>query len=150
MEGLVSHTPMTDLLRERGVFDRHPFVLIDVGCAGGIAEPWRAFGPSLVAHGYDPDVDACEEAQAREVFPGVRYHARSVGLPESHPVVQRRRAEAVNWPDTNIWGRVTAGYIATKQAEASAGDAEAAVRLANVSNVIGVDEIVSGEQLRDC
>ena len=58
MEGLVSHTPMTDLLRERGVFDRHPFVLIDVGCAGGIAEPWRAFGRSLVAHGYDPDIGA--------------------------------------------------------------------------------------------
>jgi hypothetical protein len=46
MEGLASHTPMIDLLRERGMFDRHPFALIDVGCAGGIADPWRAFGPS--------------------------------------------------------------------------------------------------------
>ena len=115
MEGLVPHTPMTDVLRERGVFDRHPFVLIDVGCAGGIAEPWRAFGPSLIAHGYDPDVDACEEAQAREPFPHVRYHARFVGLPESHPFVQRRRAEADRWPDTNIWGRVTAGHLAGKR-----------------------------------
>jgi hypothetical protein len=147
MEGLVFHTPMTDLLRERGVFDRHPFVLIDVGCAGGIAEPWRSFGRSLVAHGYDPDVGACEEAQARERFPGVRYDALFVGLPESHPFVQRRRAEAAQWPETNIWGRVTAGYMASKQAEASAGDPEAAVRLADPSKVIGVDEIVSGEQL---
>ena len=56
MEGLVSHTPMTQLLRERGVFDHHPFALIDVGCSGGIAEPWRAFGRSLIAHGYDPDI----------------------------------------------------------------------------------------------
>jgi Methyltransferase FkbM domain len=147
MEGLVFHTPMTDLLRERGVFDRHPFVLIDVGCAGGIAESWRAFGRSLVAHGYDPDMGACEEAQARERFPGVRYHARFVGLPESHRFVQRRRAEAAQWPETNIWGRVTAGYMAGKRAEASAGDPEAAVRLADPSMVIGVDEIVRGEQL---
>jgi Methyltransferase FkbM domain len=144
MEGLVSHTPMTDLLRERWVFDRHPFVLIDVGCAGGIAEAWRAFGPSLVAHGYDPDVNACEEAQARERFRGVRYHARFVGLPESHPVVQRRRAEAASWPDTNIWERVTAGYMASKQADA--GDRQA-LRLADPSDVIGVDEIVSKEHL---
>ena len=93
MEGLVSHTPMTDLLRERGVFDRHPFVLIDVGCAGGIAEPWRAFGPSLIAHGYDPDVGACEEAQAREQFPGVRYHAairRAARVAPVRPASTRR------------------------------------------------------------
>jgi hypothetical protein len=64
MEGLTNHSPMTDLLRGRGVFDRYPFILIDVGCAGGIDHLWRAFGPSLVAHGYDPDVTACEEASA--------------------------------------------------------------------------------------
>jgi Methyltransferase FkbM domain len=147
VEGLVSHTPMTDLLRERGVFDSHPFVLIDVGCAGGIAEPWRAFGPSLVARGYDPDIDACEEAQARERFPGVRYHAQFVGLPESHSIVQRRRADAARWPDTNIWGRVTAGDLARKRQEADAGRSATAARLADPSTIIGVEEIVKGEQL---
>jgi Methyltransferase FkbM domain len=142
MEGLVSDTPMTDLLRERGVFDRDPFVLIDVGCAGGIAATWRAFGPSLIAHGYDPDVIACEEALAREPFPYVRYHARFVGLPESHPSVQRRRADAENWPNTNIWNRVTAGYLAAKRQ-----DAQSAGRLADPSTIIGVEEIVRSEQL---
>jgi FkbM family methyltransferase len=146
MEGLVSHTPMTDILRERGVFDAHPFVLVDVGCAGGIAEPWRAFGDSLIAHGYDTDIGACEESQARERFPNVHYHARFVGLPESHPFVQRRRAEAADWPNTNIWGRVTAGHLAGKQQEDP--DASAAgPRLADASTVIGVDEIVRGERL---
>jgi hypothetical protein len=147
MEGLVSHTPMTDLMRERGVFDRDPFVLIDVGCAGGIAEPWRAFGPTLVAYGYDPDVNACEEARVRERFPHVRYHAQFIGLPELHPFVQRRRAEAARWPNTNIWGRVTAGYLARKQTDDAVGDPQAAARLADPSTVIGVDEIVNGEQL---
>src|SRR5215218_3382430 len=147
MEGLVLDTPMTDLVRERGVFDRHPFVLIDVGCAGGIAETWRAFGPSLVVHGYDPDVTACEEAQAREPFPHVRYHARYVGLPEAHPFVQHRRAEAGQSPNTNIWGRVTAGYLAAKQQDAEAGEPTAAPQLADPSTIISVGEIVRSERL---
>jgi hypothetical protein len=86
-------------------------VLIDAGCTGGIAGPWRAFGPSLVADGYDPDVGTCEEAQANEPFPHVRYHTPFVGLPESHSFVQQRRADAARWPDTNIWGRITAGHL---------------------------------------
>jgi hypothetical protein len=147
MEGLVSVRPMTDILRERGVFDRHPFVLIDVGCAGGIAEAWRAFGPSLVAHGYDPDVAACEEAQAREPFTHVRYHAQFVGLPESHPYVQRRRADASQWPNTNIWDRVTAGYLAAKRQDAEAGEPAAESRLADPSMIISVEEIVRRERL---
>ena len=61
MEGLTAQTPMLDLLRERGVFERSPFVVIDVGCAGGIDHAWRAFGPSLVARGYDPDAAACRQ-----------------------------------------------------------------------------------------
>ena len=147
MEGLVSYTPMTDMLRERGVFDRYPFVLIDVGCAGGIAEPWRAFGPSLVAHGYDPDVGACEEARARETFPDVHYHSQFVGLPDSHPFVQRRRADAVHWPNTNIWARVTAGHLASKQQDMDAGAPAAAKRLADPSTVTGMAEIVRENQL---
>ena len=137
------HTPMTDAVRQRGVFDQHPFVLIDVGCAGGIAEAWRVFGPSLVAHGYDPDLAACDEARAREQFAGVHYHAAYVGLPESHPSVQRRRAEAAKWPNTNIWDRVTAGYLASKKEEeiAEAG------RVADRSTLMGVPDIVRGEEL---
>jgi FkbM family methyltransferase len=146
VEGLVSNTPMTDILRERGVFDGHPFVLVDVGCAGGIAAPWRAFGPSLVAHGYDPDVTACEEAQAREPFPNVRYHARFVGLPESHPTVQRRRADADRWPNTNIWSRVTAGYMAAKQQDSSAAN-RTPERLADASTIAGVEQLVREEEL---
>jgi hypothetical protein len=144
MEGLVANTPMTDLLRERGVFDRHPFVLVDVGCSGGIAEAWRAFGPSLVARGYDPDIGACEEAQAREPFDNVRYDARYVGLQDAHPFVQQRKANATRWPDTNIWGRVTAGHLAAKEDGPAAGDPPP---LAEPSTLLGVDEIVRREQL---
>jgi methyltransferase FkbM-like protein len=144
MEGLVAHAPMTDLLRQRGVFDRHPFVLLDVGCAGGIDEAWRAFGQSLVAHGYDPDIGACEAAQAREPFDSVRYHARFVGLPEEDPFAQRRLADEARWPDTNIWGRVTAGRLAAEKEESAA---DSPPRRAHPSTLFGVDEIVRSEQL---
>jgi methyltransferase FkbM-like protein len=143
MDGLCSQAPMTDVLRERGVFDRHPFVLIDVGCAGGIDEAWRKFGPALVAHGYDPDVAACEEAQAREPFANVRYHARFVGLPESHRFVQSRKAEAAHWPDTNIWQRTTAGFLARRAGEG----AHASRRTTAAGTVIGVGDIVRAERL---
>jgi hypothetical protein len=144
MEGLVLQTPMTDLLQQSGVFDRYPFVLIDVGCAGGIADAWRAFGASLVARGYDPDIDACEQAQAREPFDNVQYNARFIGLEDAHPFVVRRKADAKRWPDTNIWGRVTAGYIASRQQDAADGRPPPQ---SDASTLLGVDEIVRAEHL---
>jgi FkbM family methyltransferase len=145
MEGLTTHAPMTRLLRERSVFERNPFVLLDIGCAGGIDAAWREFGPSLVARGYDPDVEACEEAQAGEPFDNVRYHARYVGLPESHPFVQRRKADEARWPATNIWGRITAGYLAQRE-RVHAAPARPR-RMAEPDTLIGVDEIVRVEKL---
>ena len=101
--------------------------------------------PSLVAHGYDVDVAACEEAQAREPFAGVRYHAALVGLPETDPFVQRRKADAARWPETNIWGRVTAGHMAQR----AQGERRLAAprRMADPGAVVGVHEIVSEEGL---
>ena len=144
MDGLTTRAPMTELVRELGIFDRAPFVLIDVGCAGGIDDAWRAFGPTLVARAYDPDVAACEDAQTREPFRNVRYHARHVGLPETHPFAERRRAEATRWPNTNIWGRITAGYLAERAQKATSG---VQPRMADPSTLIGVDDIVWSENL---
>lgn len=135
---------MTDLLRSRGAFDRAPFVLIDVGCSGGIDPAWRAFGPSLVAHAYDLDVAACEDLQTREPFENVRYHARHVGLPETHAVVQQRREDATQWPNTNIWDRISAGYLYSRAQSAAPA---APPRIADPSAVIGVDDIVRTENL---
>jgi hypothetical protein len=145
MEGLTTHAPMTKLLRERGVFERHPFVLLDIGCAGGIHAAWREFGPSLVARGYDPDIEACEEAQASEPFDNVRYYARYVGLPESHPFVHRRKADAARWPATNTWGRITAGYLAQRAQEQAAPAPPR--RMAEWDTLMGVCEIVRAENL---
>ena len=143
MEGLTTHAPMTDVLRARGAFDSAPFVLIDVGCAGGIDDAWRVFGSTLIARGYDPDVAACEEAAAREPFKNVRYHARYVGLRDTHPFAQKRNADATRWPQTNIWARITAGEMARR----SEGTSAMPRRVADPNTVIGVDEIVRAEGL---
>ena len=134
-------------MRKRGAFDRAPFVLIDAGCSGGIDDAWRAFGPSLVAHAYDPDVAACEDLQARERFEHVHYHARHVGLPETHPFVRQRAEDATQWPNTNIWGRVTAGYLAGRAQPTAPAVWAAPPQMADPSAVIGVDEIVRTENL---
>jgi FkbM family methyltransferase len=144
VDGLSTHAPMTELLQRLGTFDRVPFVLIDVGCAGGIDDAWRAFGPSLVAHAYDPDVAACEEAQAGEPFENVRYHARHVGLRETHPFAQRRREDATRWPNTNIWGRITAGYLAER---ARSAPPLAQPRIADPTTIVGVNDVVRTENL---
>ncbi len=52
-----------------------------------------------------------------------------------------------DWPDTNIWGRVTAGHLAGKQEDTDAGESAPASRLADSSTIIGVREIVREEQL---
>jgi hypothetical protein len=135
---------MTDLLRERGVFDRHPFVLVDVGCSGGIDDEWPAFGRSLVARADDPDIAACETAQGREPFENVHYHARHVDLPEFHPFVQQRGQDAPRWPNTNIWGRVAAGYLAE---HAPNVPPDAPRRTADHDDVIAVGDIVRAEGL---
>ncbi len=144
MDGLTDHAPMTHLLRERGVFDRYPFVLIDVGCAGGIDDAWRAFGSSLIVRAYDPDITACEDARYREPFENVRYHACHVGLPSAHPFVRRREDDATHWPNTNTWDRITAGYLATRAQPAPSASPP---RIADRHTAIGVDEIVRTECL---
>jgi hypothetical protein len=76
--------------------------------------------------------------------PYVHYHAGPVGLHEAHPFVQRRRADATRWPYTNIWGRVTAGYLAQRAEKATRVGPP---RMADSDTLIGVDAIVRTESL---
>ena len=65
-----------------------PFVLVDVGCSGGIAAPWSVFGDSLQALAFDPMVAEIERLSRAETRPGVRYRAAFIGAPDDHPVRQ--------------------------------------------------------------
>jgi hypothetical protein len=63
-----------------------PFVLLDVGCSGGVAPGWAVFGDKLRAHGFDPAVAEIERLSRAETRPGVRYHTAFVAAPADHPV----------------------------------------------------------------
>ena len=71
-----------------------PFRLADVGCAGGLAPGWRAFGDRLSALGFDPDPAAIAALVEREINPAVRYVQGFVGLPAEHPLAVRLRGRA--------------------------------------------------------
>lgn len=88
----------TSYLSSSGIFNEHPFTLIDVGCSGGIDESWRAFGRSLRAFGIDPVLDEVEMLQANEKNPNVTYAAAYIGLPADSEIVRSRAGKGP-------WGR---------------------------------------------
>ena len=76
------------------------FKLVDVGCAGGLARGWRAFGDKLNAVGFDTNAEEVARLSAAETNPGVRYVTGWVGMPEEHPLKQRIGTKAYwhHWP----------------------------------------------------
>lgn len=84
-----------------GVFASDPFVLVDVGCSGGLDPAWRFFGASLHAHAFDPQIAEIERLAREEENPNVRYHAAFVGLPGEPP-------PPVDDPLFNPFGRTSA------------------------------------------
>jgi FkbM family methyltransferase len=58
---------------------RSPFVLIDVGCSGGVHSRWDPLRPVMHAYGFDPLVEEIEALTARETNPNIRYAAFAIG-----------------------------------------------------------------------
>lgn len=81
---------LTKCLVERGLFSKQPLTLIDVGCGGGLANTWRAFGSSLRALGIDPRTAECRRLQAAEVNSSIQYIPAFIRLPDNHPFRQQR------------------------------------------------------------
>jgi len=102
---------LTRCLVERGYFSSRPFRLIDVGCSGGISTFWQVFNPTLEAIGLDPLVDECERLNQAEPNKKIRYQPAFVGLPDSHPFVQRRGNHAPG--GANPWNRLSAARAAS-------------------------------------
>ncbi len=83
-----------------------PFMLIDIGCGGGLDPVWREFGPSLRAIGFEPNVMECRRLAEAETHQGVRYEAAFVGIPPDHPFLAKK-ATTVSVP-MNHWQRSSA------------------------------------------
>lgn len=74
---------LTYLIPQR-VFATQPFVLFDVGCAGGIDPLWRLFGDQLSGVGFDPQQNEIERLRQNEDNANIKYVPALVGLADSH------------------------------------------------------------------
>ena len=83
-----------------GRLQQEAFKLIDVGCAGGLARGWRAFGERLSAIGFDTNADEVARLNTAEHNPNVRYAAGWVGMPDGHPLKTRIGSKGYwhQWP----------------------------------------------------
>jgi hypothetical protein len=68
------------------------FVVVDVGCSGGVDVGWRAFGDHLKVYGFDPMLDEVHRLTQAEDNPKAHYIAAFVGLPDDHPFSALRQA----------------------------------------------------------
>lgn len=65
--------PFSRLVVSSSALAREPFVVIDVGASGGIAQHWRIFEPHLHAFGFDPLIKECARLNREERNEHVRY-----------------------------------------------------------------------------
>ncbi len=86
---------MTHYLVQQGIFVNAPFMLIDVGCSGGIDPIWRIFGESLSAVGFDPMIEECERLLKKEKNPNVKYVNAFIGLDSSPSLNLKTTADAL-------------------------------------------------------
>ena len=101
MEGIKSQS---EFVRRVSVHLGEPFVLVDVGCSGGIDAGWRAFGARLRAIGFDPDIEECARLQKRESG-DAEYIPAFVGLPDDHPFLRKKGNRANT--SRNPWSRLS-------------------------------------------
>ena len=95
MEGTASYVPVLSYLAETA--PDAPFMLVDIGCSGGIDAVWRGLGARLHALAIDPNIDEIERLARSETHPGIRYLAALAGPPD---LAARRRP-----PGHNPWDR---------------------------------------------
>jgi hypothetical protein len=77
--------PLSKRIIRSQLLEEEPFVLVDIGCSGGINAIWREFGDKLNAIGFDPNISDCERLQQAETNPHVKYVAGFVTAPPDHP-----------------------------------------------------------------
>lgn len=65
---------LTRLILEHRLWGERPFVLIDVGCSGGI-QGWEILGDRLSAVGFDPLIAEIDRLNTENRQPGTRYEA---------------------------------------------------------------------------
>ena len=97
--------PMTRALCASGAFEQKAISLIDVGCAGGIDDCWRAFGLRLHAVGIDAMTDEVARLAGREDNPNIRYLSALLSAAPGDSQARGRPGQAP--PPENPWNRLS-------------------------------------------
>lgn len=95
--------------------------LVDVGCSGGLAPGWRAFGGNLEAVAFDCDAEEIARLQREEANPAVQYVSGFVGMPAAHSL-RAKMPEGVylhDWPIGRLAHERTANIREEKRRGAS-------------------------------
>ena len=103
MDGLVNFCPLLDYVREFTA--PGAFLLLDIGCSGGIDRQWRRLGRRLRALGIDADVQEIERLKAREKNPLITYVNAFAGIAPDHPWAIKRQGRPDL--DRNPWPRLS-------------------------------------------
>jgi FkbM family methyltransferase len=103
MEGTARHAPVIGYLT--ACLPDSPFMLVDIGCSGGIDDVWTSFGARLRALALDSDVTEIERLQRAETRAGVRYLAALASLPGEHPFALKKNGRPM-W-GRNPWARLS-------------------------------------------
>lgn len=103
MDGLVNFCPLLDYVAE--ITAPGAFMLLDIGCSGGINRQWRRLGHRLRALGIDPDVREIDRLAAREKNPLITYVNAFASIAPDHPFAIKKQGK----PDLerNPWPRLS-------------------------------------------
>jgi hypothetical protein len=95
MERMGIYWPVLPYIAERAA--ALPFMLVDIGCAGGLDDRWWTFGARLRALAIDPDVAEIERLRCQESRPGIEYLAAFAALRGDHPFARRSGLGRTPW-----------------------------------------------------
>jgi hypothetical protein len=103
MEGTARYAPVLGYVAQAA--SSSEFMLVDIGCSGGIDEVWRRFGPRLRAVAIDQNLAEIKRLRRLESHPDIHYVAAFAGLPADHPFAVRK-GDRSHW-GRNPWGRLS-------------------------------------------
>jgi FkbM family methyltransferase len=130
---------------------REPFVLLDIGCSGGIQPAWRAFAPNLRAFAFDPNVAEIERLRKAEHDSGIVYEEAFVSVPEGHKFSDKMKN--ADFVKASPWGRLSSPKSLSFRAQGK-NDSDLAylnlwTQIKLTANSVYIPEYVRSKQIED-
>jgi len=128
---MVAFCPLLDYVAE--ISAANEFVIVDIGCAGGIDGRWRRLGRRLRAIGFDANAAEITSLTGREGSANVTYLNALATIDPNHPFAKKKQGQQDcqrnSWPRTSAKQYVELVHAAQRPAarsEAPASDPERA------------------------